>query len=649
MASHGLGSAGLGCSWHEELLIHPLVSSASSASSSSTVFARFHFSASQSSSSSSSSASSTKENSNECMPMDVLQILTYSNATEFRTSLASGRWTQPLGDAADVDPVANAALADAARPRGSELYAKFDDGNNTYNNERFASLAHALGGMLSADFGTAAATHGEPRIMVAPATFHIGNQTKRNANCKYGAVPSEFACTENLSRALRLLPGGGAHVAGLRTLLRPREFVAADAYGVHLAARKEQGRIHVSVTYDVVLSNVKGWNDKDDDLASLLRAAFNAKDIPKAPSTAQTSVIWMHGVAHALNDTSLTPNKHLDASVHHTRIPALRAYRSIVPASRNTARGWGGSLARPFASLGHAGVGRSALAIDVVREVKYTGGKAVITCFHQRLPSAVQPYFHTLDARALLKNGSEAPADTAKLTEISAMPVPPARGGGWTLEFCLRLTSPWSTARVTLDVEERHLHIDEHPPDANRGVDLPAAAYCSVVDDDDATTQRTDAPTPLMALLQSRTGGPLCHGHYADNGVLVFLPVPDMSMPYNVICFTSTVASMFVTMALSTLLKRREEIKLAEQRRKLGLREPSSMTVVARKLIRQVVRLIRGNEAASKLTKPDELVKISKLDGKLPLLFIGLGGAYVASVGVDKAEGELRRVFRKFG
>ena len=59
--------------------------------------------------------------------------------------------------------------------------------------------------------------------------------------------------------------------------------------------------------------------------------------------------------------------------------------------------------------------------------------------------------------------------------------------------------------------------------------------------------------------------------------------------------------------------------------------------------------MIRGNEAASKLTKPDELVKISKLDGKLPLLFIGLGGAYVASVGVDKAEGELRRVFRKFG
>ena len=119
-------------------------------------------------------------------------------------------------------------------------------------------------------------------------------------------------------------------------------------------------------------------------------------------------------------------------------------------------------------------------------------------------------------------------------------------------------------------------------------------------------------------------------------------------MPYNVACFTSTLASMFLGSVVALLVRRPEEIRRRAGLRREGLREPGAIAVVARKLRRAVLRAVRP-AAAEALPADDAPVRISKLDGKLPLLLVLAAGGWVAAVGINTAEGEMRRMFRMLG
>lgn len=55
----------------------------------------------------------------------------------------------------------------------------------------------------------------------------------------------------------------------------------------------------------------------------------------------------------------------------------------------------------------------------------------------------------------------------------------PAEGPGTIalLELCLRLPAAASTALLTIDFQKAFLTVFEHPPDAHRGFDVPAALF----------------------------------------------------------------------------------------------------------------------------------------------------------------------------
>ena len=87
----------------------------------------------------------------------------------------------------------------------------------------------------------------------------------------------------------------------------------------------------------------------------------------------------------------------------------------------------------------------------------------------------------------------------------------------------LYLTIPAkSMVRLSISFEKAHLRYTEHPPDANRGFDL-SGALVSVL-----TGPSDDAVVRL----------------YSEN-VLISLPTPDFSMPYNVITMTCTLFALF--------------------------------------------------------------------------------------------------------
>jgi phosphatidylinositol glycan class T len=95
-----------------------------------------------------------------------------------------------------------------------------------------------------------------------------------------------------------------------------------------------------------------------------------------------------------------------------------------------------------------------------------------------------------------------------------------------------------STTRILAPFLKQFLEYGEHPPDASRGFELCAAILF-----------------PLDPALPQRI-------HTAN--VLVDLPTPDFSMPYNVIIMTSTLLALFFGSIFNILTRRLVALKVDE-------------------------------------------------------------------------------------
>jgi phosphatidylinositol glycan class T len=92
-----------------------------------------------------------------------------------------------------------------------------------------------------------------------------------------------------------------------------------------------------------------------------------------------------------------------------------------------------------------------------------------------------------------------------------------------------------STVYMTLDVTKAFLRYTEHPPDAQRGWDLPPAVFVPIRTDGEGWDGVERVYTPIL---------------------LVDLATPDFSMPYNVIIMSSTLIT-FIFGSIFNLLTRK--------------------------------------------------------------------------------------------
>lgn len=96
---------------------------------------------------------------------------------------------------------------------------------------------------------------------------------------------------------------------------------------------------------------------------------------------------------------------------------------------------------------------------------------------------------------------------------------------------------PREILQITMDVGKAFLRYTEHPPDAQRGWDLPGAVFTPVYVNE-------PSGNPFTGHNITPTG----EGRVYTRALLVDLATPDFSMPYNVIIFTCTlVAGIFGT------------------------------------------------------------------------------------------------------
>jgi len=108
------------------------------------------------------------------------------------------------------------------------------------------------------------------------------------------------------------------------------------------------------------------------------------------------------------------------------------------------------------------------------------------------------------------------------------------------LELVLTLPAQ-SVTELRIDFDRSYLKWTEYPPDANHGVYVGSAVISVKLD---VSTNVTKIPSQTTTPFETHQASSFYFIRIHTESLLVSLPTPDFSMPYNVICLVSTVVSL---------------------------------------------------------------------------------------------------------
>lgn len=157
---------------------------------------------------------------------------------------------------------------------------------------------------------------------------------------------------------------------------------------------------------------------------------------------------------------------------------------------------------------------------------------AVNFIYFETLPWFMRPYLHTLQATITTRDGVQTQIPVSQIVKDIFYRPAVDRERGTQLELILSVPAA-STVTLIYDFEKAILRYTEYPPDANRGFNV-APAIIRILD-------RNDSSSPI---------------YIRTTSLLLPLPTPDFSMPYNVIILTSTVMALAFGSIFNLLVRR---------------------------------------------------------------------------------------------
>lgn len=535
----------------EELLLQPLPGGK--------ITAHFHF-----------QSEGAPDRSHTLFPRVVDQLWALANVTEFHLTLTQGRW--------HADRWGRPLLP--TPPTGAQLRARFRPGITQQDvHSSWGALAHGLSGTFcgSLNFLDSAEHISQP-------AFVFQSSSTPRTGWTYGALPREAVCTENLTPWLRLLPCRGA--AGLAALLHgPTVFSSPfTSLAASLTAIQTGGNVRLRLAQTLTLLLPAGTAG-DWSLGSL----FGSESPRACPLAARSSVHvrmpWADGEPpgtpqQAAQQLGLSP---APAAVHtdggHTLLEyplplasataplSIQGQHGLTAGSQSAAERPALTVHRHVTGRGEER-GRIVLQLDLPASASSDsrGGQSAQLCVFQVVPWWAQLWLHTLH---LTYDGQAAAIETA----IVKRRIVPAedRTSPAQLEACFAVPDGTRSVALSFDFQKAFLTVFEHPPDASRGLDLPAAVVTLLPAVGEARSARTlPTDTPLFRHMQDQHDEQV-----VSEGAVVQLAQPDFSMPYNVCCLTSTVLAVYLGAMLNALLQREtpeltpQQETAASRRRKL--------------------------------------------------------------------------------
>ncbi|XP_050252768.1 uncharacterized protein LOC126699156 isoform X2 [Quercus robur] len=538
-------------------------------------------------------------------------------------SFTQGRWNYDRWGG--FDPISSSN----AKPPGVELWAVFDVPKDQVD-ASWKNLTHTLSGLFCASIN----------FLESSTTYsaHEWGFHPSSGGLRYGTLPREAVCTENLTPWLKLLPCRDK--AGLSALLdRPsiyRGFYHSQR--LHLTSSEfhssgvESG-IVLEQALTVVLQPNSHKTSKTFSSETKLQPSWSLSSIFGRKVTgrcvlAKTSNVYLQlerGLVTELEnlqkDNTITGPDHVGSgglkdnpgfelsvrpdkmfkevnSLHRKSSSVLYEYsieRYSVFEPFDLGLTWKFPVVwscprAPLHSsrfLMGSGNQRGTIAISFIstdlEEGFLSANIGEESCklqadIFQVVPWYIKVYYHTL--RVFVDGQPEAITNVVEKMHVSPSEDKVSPG---VMELVLKFPCAVKSAALTLEFDKGFLHIDEYPPDANQGFDIPSAViiFPNFQTRMHYLEDNSSNKSPMLSKFQEKS--PVLS--YTEV-LLVPLTTPDFSMPYNVITITCTVFALYFGSLLNVLRRRvgEEERILKNSASKKAGRLPQLLSQLSAKL-----------------------------------------------------------------
>ncbi|PKA61257.1 hypothetical protein AXF42_Ash006154 [Apostasia shenzhenica] len=517
-------------------------------------------------------------------PKAIAQLVHKFQIRELELSFTQGRWNYERWGGSDPLSMAN------AKPPGVELWATFHRPESEIDHT-WKNLTHALSGLFcsSINFLESSTAFSAP---------HWGFQPNSSV-LRYGALPREAVCTENLTPWLKLLPCRDR--AGVALLLNRPSIYRGHYHSqkLRLISSKLTG-VKLEQTLTIVLHpsveryGLDSFSDGSTQPSWSLNSLFKQQLMGKCALAKDSRVLFEleHDLASQIDETESDytwRNAAFELSTMPDRV--ARVMKSLPNQDSSVLYGfevskssdsmpmdvgikwklpliWSSSHAPVYASRFLMGSGNERGSIAITFQSSHldewlsTGsdGCAVHAVVFQVVPWYVKVYYHTLNI--FMDGKRQTISDVVKRMKISPSEDKLSPG---TMELMLEFPCDMQSATLTLDFDKGFLHVDEYPPDANQGFDIPSALITYPDCYSSRSYQTVDTSHFKSSLLPKFKEGNLVQSY--TEVLLVPLTTPDFSMPYNVITFTCTILALYFGSMLNVLRRRvGEEERLSKSK-----------------------------------------------------------------------------------
>jgi phosphatidylinositol glycan class T len=430
---------------------------------------------------------------------------------------------------------------------------------------------------------------------------HHSNETLDRLHLLHGSLPREPVCTENLTPFLKLLPCKGR--TGISSLLDGHKLFDSQWQSMSIDVKPvcddshSHCRLQMVQSVDMVLDVGRSLQRRESpvpkplplDQLSCHTGKFYSLPDNCFPQSNVADLRWslselfgrpMKGYCPLSVALGAEP-EHVCAIVPSERpifitqnarevrkpdgkrcfvLPSAQDFDIVLPEQSPALSNTMPSTPPPlYASRSFTGHGQERGGVQAVLR-NPSPSETVEFVYLESLPWFMKLYLHTLSVR-LDPPQPSIPQDKI-ITSLFYRPVLD-RHRGTHLEAVL-VVPPNSTVYLTYDFEKAVLRYTEYPPDANRGFDI--------------------APAMITVLNGPRKGFSI-----RTTSLLLNLPTPDFSMPYNVIILTSTVMALAFGSIFNLLV-----------RRFVGADEVPARKIAAlrKQVFEALLRLRRGGEKA---------------------------------------------------
>ncbi|KAK3085312.1 hypothetical protein FSP39_001351 [Pinctada imbricata] len=437
-------------------------------------------------------------------PKSLGDVLTTYQVQELHLSQTQGVWRYDKWGYPPEDAAPGAELLVWFLPQASNIDKLWSD------------LVNALSGLFcsSLNFMDSKSTV-IPRWTFRPAGLADEGYSLQSARVRYSALPKEIVCTENLTPWKKLLPCNSKDSECKSSAVELKQTLTL-VYDPPTTNRNGKQDWNFRNTYSTSLSSQCPLASSSKIFVDMESANFAPFTLKPEPTRIETFRRVGEIKKYAVYDLKEVLGK--QGKIDLTALyPGVMQFSDIVPPP-------------VYASRYVTGYGLEKGGITC--QIHNTLSENITVIYMETIPWFLRVYFNSLKVE---NNGA-----TIKPFKIHYIPGKD-RSQPYQLELVFRLRAQ-STTKISLSFDRAFLKWTEYPPDANHGFYVNSAVISTILPTSVNNTAVQQHGSTIEDSMNDQSEQLFLRLH--TESLLVSLPTPDFSMPYNVICLACTVVAI---------------------------------------------------------------------------------------------------------